>query len=223
MFFIGDHFVITVRHGKGSPLTAIRSEVEARPEFLELGPWAVVYSILDRIVDQYIAIASQFDIAIASLEANVFSEERRNMSKNIYFLKREVIEYRHAVEPLLLPMQRVYLESDSLIPKELIPFFGDLNDHLIRACETSAGLDALLTTVLQADLVHVQLRQNDDVRKISSWVALAAGPTMIAGIYGMNFHNIPELKWKYGYFIVLGLMASLTGFIFYKLKKSKWL
>lgn len=223
MLFIGDHFIVIVRHGEGTPLTTVRADLEHRPNFLSLGPWAVVHAVVDRIIDEYTKIATQFDIAIAKLESDVFSDERTTYSEEIYFLKREIIEYRHAIEPLTVPMQRMISETQAIVPKALVPFFRDINDHLSKACDNSSGLDSLLNAVLQADLAHIQLRQNEDVRKISGWVALTAGPTMLAGIYGMNFEHMPELQWKYGYPLMLVFTFSISGFIYYKLKKSGWL
>jgi magnesium transporter len=104
-----------------------------------------------------------------------------------------------------------------------MPFFRDTSDHLLQACEHASGLDSLITSVLEADLAHIQVQQNIDVRRISAWVALASGPTMIAGIYGMNFHHMPELSTKYGYYVVIGVMISLTAFLFRGFKKSGWL
>ncbi len=223
MFFIGESFIVIVRHGQGSPLIAVRSELEKRPEFLALGPWAVVHTVLDRVIDEYTHIAAQLALAIEELEISVFSESRKTYSKEIYFLKREIIEYRHAIEPLIIPMQKLTSEISKLIPTELLPFFRDINDHLVRACENASGLDLLLTTVFQADIAHIQLRQNDDVRKLSSWIGLAVIPTMVAAIYGMNFGNMPELRWEYGYFIIMGVTGALMLALYYKLKKSKWL
>jgi magnesium transporter len=114
-------------------------------------------------------------------------------------------------------------ESFKNLPEQIRPFFRDTFDHLQHACEHASGMDSLLTTVLQADLAHVQVRQNEDVRRISAWVALASGPTMIAGIYGMNFKHMPELATQYGYFAILGVMAALTTFLVYKFKKAHWL
>jgi magnesium transporter len=223
MLFVGSHFIVIVRHGEGTPLVTVRSELEHKPEHLSLGPWAVVHAVIDRIIDEYTKIATQFDIAIAKLEADVFSGKRTTFSEEIYFLKREIIEYRHAIEPLMFPMQKIISETQHMVPSSLVPFFRDVNDHLSKACDNSSGLDSLLNTVLQADLAHIQLRQNEDVRTISGWVAMTAGPTMLAGIYGMNFEHMPELHWKYGYALMLGMTFSLSGFVYYKLKKSGWL
>jgi magnesium transporter len=221
--FIEKDFIVIVRHGEGSPLATVRHEIEAKPEFLKLGPFAVLHAVLDRVIDEYTAIATELENDVINLETKVFGGKRQTFSQEIYFLKRELIEYRHAIEPLVMPLQKLLSETYSQIPEVLKPFFRDTLDHLQRACEHASGMDSLLTTALQADLAHVQMRQNEDVRKISAWVALAAGPTMVAGIYGMNFEFMPELSWKYGYPLVLGVVTALSSFLFYKFRKADWL
>jgi magnesium transporter len=179
--------------------------------------------VVDRVIDGYTAIATELENDVINIETKVFGGNRKTYSQEIYFLKREVIEYRHAIEPLVVPLQKIASDAFSSAPNQIKPFIRDTLDHLQHACEHASGMDSLLTTVLQADLAHVQVRQNEDVRRISAWVALAAGPTMIAGIYGMNFETMPELAWKYGYGMALGLIGVLSGYLFYKFKKSKWL
>lgn len=221
--FIDSHFIVIVRHGSGSPLSTVRHDFELNPEQAKLGPFAVLHAVIDRVVDGYTTIATELENDVISIEAKVFGGKRKTFSQEIYFLKREVIEYRHSIEPLLLPLQKLATNSFASAPDEIKPFFRDTIDHLQHACDHASGMDSLLTTVLQADLAHVQVRQNEDVRRISAWVALASGPTMIAGIYGMNFRHMPELSWKYGYGMVWGVIGLLTSYLFYKFKKSKWL
>lgn len=221
--FISDHFIVIVRHGEGSPLSSVRRDLEAKPELMALGPYAVLHAVLDRVIDEYITIAAALEQEVASLERKVFSGRRQTFSQDIYFLKREFIEFRHAIEPLVLPVQKVSGENSASVPDPLKPFFRDTLDHLMRACDHANGLDSLLTSVLQADLANVQVQQNIDVRKISAWVALAAGPTMIAGIYGMNFEHMPELSTRFGYPLVIGAMVSLTFFLFRRFKRADWL
>ena len=221
--FIENEFIVIVRHGEGSPLASVRHEIEAKPDFLKLGPYAVLHAVVDRVIDEYAVIAAELENDVINLETKVFGGKRQTFSQEIYFLKRELIEYRHAIEPLVVPLQKLVSEIYSQTPEVLMPFFRDTLDHLMRACEHASGMDSLLTTALQADLAHVQVRQNEYVRKISAWVALAAGPTMIAGIYGMNFEFMPELGWKYGYPLVLGVVTALSSFLFYKFRKADWL
>ena len=221
--FVEKEFIVIVRHGEGTPLVTVRNELEAKPDFLALGPFAVLHAVLDRVIDEYTSIATELENDVINLETKVFSGKRQTFSQEIYFLKRELIEYRHAIEPLVTPLQKLTSEIHAQTPEVLKPFFRDTLDHLLRACEHASGMDSLLTTALQADLAHVQVRQNEDVRKISAWVALAAGPTMIAGIYGMNFKFMPELEWRFGYPLVLAIVTSLSSFLFYKFKKAEWL
>ena len=223
MCFVDPHFIVIVRHGEGSPLATVRHEIEARPDFLTQGPFAVLHAVVDRVIDGYTSIAAELENDVIQLENKVFGGTRQTFSQEIYFLKREIIEYRHAIEPLVIPLQKLVSETYQPTPDLLKPFFRDTLDHLQRACEHASGMDSLLTSALQADLAHIQVRQNEDVRKISAWVALAAGPTMVAGIYGMNFDNMPELHWKYGYFFVLAVVTTFSCGLLYKFKKEKWL
>ncbi len=223
MCFIDSHFIVTVRHGEGHPLTSIRQDLEKKPELLQLGPYSVLHAVADRIIDGYRNIAQMLELEVVAVENKVFTGKRQTFSEEIYFLKREVIEFRHAIEPLIAPIHQLQSGSIAAVPEGIKPFFRDTADHLIQSCEQAAGLDSLISSVLQADLAHIQVQQNIDVRRISAWVALASGPTMIAGIYGMNFHNMPELSFKYGYYAVLGVMVALTGFLYRTFKRSGWL
>jgi len=223
MCFISDHFIVIVRHGEGHPLTTVRHDLEQKPELLKLGPFAVLHAVVDRIIDGYINIATALEEEVVGVENKVFSGKRKTFSQEIYFLKREIIEFKHSIEPLIIPLNKLTSESIPLLPTDIRPFFRDTLDHLTQACDHATGLDSLITSVLQADLAHIQVQQNTDVRRISAWVALASGPTMIAGIYGMNFEHMPELGTKYGYFIVLGVMVCLTGFLVRSFRKSGWL
>jgi magnesium transporter len=221
--FIGDHFIVVVRHGDGSALVNTRHQLEANPEQLAKGPYAVLHAIIDHSIDCYIDIAAELETDVMQVENKVFSGKRQTQSQDIYFLKREIIEFRHAIDPLLSPLQKLASEGSLHVNPTLLPFFRDTMDHLSRASDAAAGLDSLLTSALQADLAHVQVQQNADMRKITSYVALASVPTMVAGIYGMNFEFMPELGWKFGYPLVVGSLVLLTGILYRKFKKSEWL
>jgi magnesium transporter len=223
MCFISDHFIVIVRHGDGHPLSTVRHDLEQKSDLLKVGPYAVLHAVADRVIDGYRSIAVSLEQEVVGVENKVFSGKRQTFSQEIYFLKREIIEFRHAVEPLIIPLSKLSTGFVTSVPEQMKPFFRDTSDHLIQACEQASGLDSLITSVLQADLAHIQVQQNIDVRRISAWVALAAGPTMIAGIYGMNFRHMPELSTKYGYFVIIGVMIGLTGFLVRKFRKSGWL
>ena len=221
--FIGEHYIVVVRHGEGSPLTGVRNRLEQQPHLLAHGPYAVLHAIMDSVIDTYITITSELEKDVIEVEQSVFSDRKVYNSEKIYFLKRELLEFSHAIYPLLVPLQRLAVDFNDIVPDELAPFFRDTLDHLHSAIDIANGLDNLLTSALSADLAHVQVQQNEDMRKITSWVALAATPTMLAGIYGMNFDHMPELRWTFGYPLALGLMALVTGTLYYKFKKSGWL
>lgn len=140
--FISSHFIVTVRHGEGSPLASVRHDLELKPERLAFGPYAVLHAILDRVIDGYILIATSLESEVANLENRVFSGKLQTFSQDIYFLKREFIEFRHAIEPLTGPLQKVVGENFKSAPADLKPFFRDTLDHLQRACDTAAGLDS---------------------------------------------------------------------------------
>jgi magnesium transporter len=223
MCFIAEHFIVIVRHGEGHPLSTVRHDLEQKPELLSFGPYSVLHAVADRVIDGYTAIATALEEEVVGVENKVFSGKRQTFSQEIYFLKREIIEFKHAIEPLIFPINKLTSGAVTSVPEGLMPFFRDTSDHLLQACEHASGLDSLITSVLEADLAHIQVQQNIDVRRISAWVALASGPTMIAGIYGMNFHHMPELSTQYGYYVVIGGMVGLTLFLFRKFKKSGWL
>jgi magnesium transporter len=221
--FLNNQFIIIVRHGSGAPLATVRHELEMQPEFLAHGPFSVLHGVINRVIDEYTAIAAELEKDVVQIENEVFSASRKTVSKKIYSLKREVIEYRHALEPLIAPLQKLNSDTYQNLPEPLKPFFRDILDQSMRACEHASGMDSLLSAALQADLAQVQVQQNNDVRMISAWIALAAGPTMIAGIYGMNFEFMPELDWKFGYPTVLLVLLALTIFLYCKFRKSGWL
>lgn len=226
MLFIGDSFVVTVRHGAGSPLTDVRKRLEHDPDVLRHGPTAVLYAVSDAVVDKYIDVAAELQVDLEELEADVFAPVRRdtrNTAQAIYAFKREVMEFRRATGPLAEPMTRLQNPGVPFVHDEARPFFRDVDDHLTRANESVEGLDRLLSDILSAHLAQMGVRQNDDMRKISSWAALAAVPTMIAGIYGMNFEHMPELKWSFGYPAALLVMVALELWLYRLFKRRGWL
>ena len=221
--FVGRDFVISVRHGEGTELHSARLDLEKETAVLGHGPSAVVYTVCDRVVDGYEEVASQLEIDVDEVEESVFSPTRTHDSRRIYVLKRELAEVRRAVSPLREPMKRFATGSVPAVTQEAAPFFRDVSDHLARVADTVDTLDGLLSTAFDAHLARITVEQNEDMRKISAWVAIAAVGTLIAGIYGMNFTHMPELHWRYGYGFALALMV-VPGIVLYRLfKKSGWL
>jgi magnesium transporter len=221
--FIGDGFVITVRHGEGSALAKVRRDLEARPEFLSHGPTAVLHAVLDEIVDGYEPVIHGLDNDLSEVEAEVFTHERQNPAERIYLLKREVLDFRRNTSPLLEVLQELQLGRMPYIDPGLGAHFRDAHDHLIRVVSRVDTFGALLSDALNANLAQISVRQNDDMRRISAWVAIAAIPTMFGGIYGMNFEHMPELKSPAGYPIVLSLMIGLCLLAYWRLRKAGWL
>ncbi|MFB7172015.1 magnesium/cobalt transporter CorA [Streptomyces sp. NPDC056254] len=226
MLFIGDSFVVTVRHGEGAPLAAVRRRLEQESEVLRHGPTAVLYAVSDAVVDHYIEVAAELQSDLEELEAEVFApnaSDTKNTAARIYGFKRQVLEFRRATNPLLAPMDRLAFGQVPFVHEHARPFFRDVADHLTRASEHIEGLDRLLSDALAAHLAQTGLRQNDDVRKISAWAAIAAVPTMVAGIYGMNFDHMPELHRWWGYPGVLVLMAGVCLGLHRLFKRRGWL
>jgi magnesium transporter len=221
--FVGRDFVISVRHGEGTELHSARLDLEKKTSVLGHGPSAVVYTVCDRVVDGYEEVAGQLEIDVDEVEESVFSPTRTHDSRRIYVLKRELAEVRRAVSPLREPMKRFATGSVPFVTQESAPFFRDVTDHVIRVSEGIETLDSLLSTAFDAHLAKLSLQQNEDMRKISAWVAIAAVGTLVAGIYGMNFTDMPELRWHYGYYFALGLMATASLVLFRAFKKSGWL
>ena len=223
LLFVGERFLISVRHGEPTDLHGVRLDIEARPDLLSCGPGAALHAIVDRVVDDYEPVIAGIEDDIEEVEQEVFSPGRRNPAERIYELKREVIEFHRAVGPLVEPLRRLASGELSLVHEEVRAYFRDVYDHAVRADERSDGFRELLTGALEANLAQVGARQNDDVRRISAVVALLAVPTMMAGIYGMNFEHMPELEWKLGYPLVILVMLTVCGVMYRAFKRSGWL
>ncbi|MET9887196.1 magnesium and cobalt transport protein CorA [Streptomyces sp. NPDC006430] len=226
MVFIGDSFVVTVRHGEGAALAAVRHRLEQDPEVLRHGPTAVLYAVSDAVVDHYIEVAAELQADLEELEAEVFAPnatETKNTAARIYAFKRQVLEFRRATNPLLQPMDRLAFGNVPFVHGHAQPFFRDVADHLTKASEYIEGLDRLLSDALAAHLAQMGVRQNDDMRKISAWAAMAAVPTMVAGIYGMNFDHMWELRQSWGYPVVLVVMAAVCLGLHRLFKTRGWL
>jgi len=223
LVFLGEDYIITVRHGEGSGLHEVRERLERDPEQLARGPGAVLHAIMDRVVDDYAPALRGLEVDVDQIEEEVFSSQRTNPAERIYHLKREVIEFIRATAPLIHPLDRLAGGHYAQVQPEVTTYFRDVNDHILRVHETLEGMRDLLTSVLDANLAQVGVRQNEDVRKISAWVAILAVPTAVAGIYGMNFEHMPELTWTWGYPAALVFMASVCSILYWRFKRAGWL
>jgi magnesium transporter len=230
MVFTGRRFVITVRHGGHGSLRSLRHRLEDNPELLAKGPSAVLHAIADQIVDDYLAVTDAVQDDIDEVEIDVFSasdgkgkSSRGGDAGRIYQLKREVMEFKRAVSPLLRPMQLLSERPMRLIDPEIQKYFRDVADHVVRVHEQVVGFDDLLNSILQANLAQATVAQNEDMRKITAWAAIFAVPTMITGIYGMNFDHMPELHWRYGYPVVLATTLAICVAIHRGFRRNGWL
>jgi magnesium transporter len=225
MVFTGHDFVITVRHGGHGSLGPLREGLETVPGQLSKGPSAVLHAITDHVVDEYLAVTSAVQADIEEVETDVFADHRGRSSDvgRIYQLKRELLELKRAVAPLGGPLQRLAEDRLPGIDADLRTYFRDAADHLARSTEQVNAFDELLNSILQANIAQVTMAQNEDMRKISAWVAVLAVPTMICGLYGMNFEHMPELRWTYGYPLALGVMAVVCFAIHRGFRRNGWL
>lgn len=219
--FVAPDFVITVRHGDAD-LASVRERLEGRPDLLEKGPGAVLYAIVDHVVDRYMEAVHGFDEDVREVELQVFGEGQ-NPTERIYKLEREVLEFQAAATPLGEALEELCSRDFAVVPEALHEYFRDVEDHLRRVSGRIENFRQLLDSALEANLTQVSMRQNEDMRKISAWVAIGVVPTMIAGIYGMNFEHMPELGWSFGYPMVLGLIATVCLFLYWRFKRAGWL
>jgi len=183
----------------------------------------VLHAILDTVIEAYLPVLAGIDNDIAEVEEQVFSTDRSSPTQRIYELKREVLEFRKAVLPLEAVMDTLARSEHPVLNDELRRYFIDTEDDLKRAADQLHTESELLTSALEANLTQVGIRQNEDMRKMSAWVAILAVPTMVAGIYGMNFEHMPELESRYGYWVVLGLIGLACLALYRTFKRSGWL
>jgi len=220
--FIGNGYVIAVRQGEASELAPARQRLEERPDLLEMGPAAAVWAILDKVVDDYRPVVEGIETDIEEVEDDIFAR-RGDSTQRIYFLKREVIEFHRAVAPLLGPLEQLERGAFPQINPRLQSFFRDVADHARRADETVMSQRELLTSVLEANLALLSVRQNEVVRAISAWAAIIAVPTFLASVYGMNFEYMPELDARAGYPIAVAVMAACVIVLHRFFKRIEWL
>jgi magnesium transporter len=220
LIFVNRDFVVTVRHGQ-SRLHDVRLEVEQRPDLLRFGTGAVLYAIVDRIVDEYEPVVQAVEGDIQQVEHDMFSPERSNPAERIYAMEREVLDLQRAIMPLAPAVDK--LARGAFIHPELRTYFRDVHDHLLRTAGRIESFRVLLSSALQANLTQATVRQNEDMRKISAWVAILAVPTGVAAIYGMNFSDMPELHWRFGYPAALILIVCISLVLYWRFRRSGWL
>jgi magnesium transporter len=220
--FVGEKFIVTVRHGE-APIDEVHDRLDARPDGVRQGPSAVLYAIVDRVLDTYRPVIEQLDAEVADLEAQLFEPGSHNLSERIYRLNRRVLELYSAIRRLDDPVGRLATGPDPVIPDAMRPYFRDEHDHVVRGISVTENLRELLESVLSTNISQASYRQNDDVRKISAWAAIIAAPTLISGIYGMNFEHMPELTWTFGYPLAIGLMIVVCVVLYWRFRRAGWL
>ncbi|MDQ0759887.1 magnesium and cobalt transport protein CorA [Streptomyces canus] len=224
MVFAGEDFVITVRHGSHGSLGPLREELESDPQQLAKGPAAVLHAIADHVVDDYLDVTDSMQSDIDLVETAVFADNGARVDPGrIYQLKRELLELKRAVVPLSRPLEELSTRPIHVVAPEIQAYFRDVSDHLLRAKEQIAAFDELLNSILQAHLAQVTVSQNEDMRKITAWAAVIAVPTMVCGVYGMNFDHMPELHWTFGYPLVMGVIAVACGVLYRGFRRNGWL
>jgi magnesium transporter len=221
--FVGADFLVAVRHGQASALSEVRRDLEARPDRLACGPSAVLHAIVDRVVDDYLPVLEGIDNDIEEVEEQVFSRAGANPVERIYNLKREVLDFHRATVPLVDPVERLAEGKVPNVHRTIQPYFRDVHDHLVRVTERVVADRDLLNSVLEANLTQVGIRQNEDMRKISAWVAIGVVPTLLAGIYGMNFRHMPLLEHRAAFPIMVGAMAAVAVGLFALFRRRNWL
>ena len=222
--FVGSRYVVSVRHGASLSYADVRTRCEAQPQLLAKGPGFVLHAIMDFVVDQYFPIVDALEDDLEALEEAIFNERiTRDSTMRIYTLKRDLLEIKRGVSPLVDICNRLMRSDLDLIPDDARPYFRDVYDHAIRINEKIDGLRELLGTALEANLSLTTIAQNEATKRITGWAAIFAIPTMIAGVYGMNFAVMPELQWRWGYPAVMAVTVTLCGLLYYRFKRSGWL
>ena len=228
--FVGEDFVVTVRHGEASELGRVRGRLEDDPELLRLGSEAVLYAVLDQVVDDYAPVVAGLENDIDEIEVEVFSGNA-GVSRRIYELSREVIEFQRAIKPLPGIVGRLIAGVDKYnVDPELQRYLRDVQDHAIRVVEQVDGFRELLQNILSVNLTletkalsETGMAQNEEVKKISAWAAILFAPTLVGTVYGMNFGHMPELHWTFGYPFALALMLLVSVSLYLVFKRRGWL
>lgn len=222
--FIGPRYVVSVRHGKSPSYQTVRLRCQSNPNLLAQGTDFVLYAIMDFVVDQYFPVLDELEDEVEQLEKFIFGEKGRgDVTRRIYRLKRQLIGLKRAISPLVDVCNRLVRFDNRLVGDQTRPYFRDVYDHVVRINETADSLRELLTGALEANLSLVGIRQNEVMKGLAAWAAILALPTMMAGIWGMNFDGMPELKETWGYPLALGTMFGGAGVLFWNFRRIGWL
>jgi magnesium transporter len=222
--FLGQRFLVTVRHGASLSYAAARARCEQTPQLLSQGPSFGLYAVIDAIVDNFFPIVESFQDSLRELEDEIFNDDYdRETTKALYRLKRELVTLRLAVSPLQDILNQLMRFHPELVKEDVRLYFRDVFDHAVRMTDAINTQSEMLTAALQLNLSLVSLNQNDVVKRLAGWAGLLTIPTLIASVYGMNFDHMPELHWRYGYEIIVGFTMVLCAVVYWRLKKNKYL
>ncbi len=222
--FIGDGYVLTVRRGAREGFAGVRRRTEQEPNLLKHGPAYVLYALMDAVVDRYFPLVDALNDEIECIEERIFSgQTTRAQIQALYGLKHKLTILKHATGPMLEVTSKLY---GGRVPRRcegLHDYFRDVHDHLVRLNQSIDSLRDMVTTATAVNLSLIQIQENEVTKRLAAWAALLAVPTMIAGIYGMNFRSMPELEWDLGYPIVMGVIIAIDAYLAYRFRKAKWL
>ena len=222
--FVGRNYILSVRSGVEKGFQDVRARCENEPELLRRGPGYVLYALMDAVVDRYFPLLQGVEIELERIEEQIFAAAlpRANIEA-LYSLKQRLMIFRHAVAPLLESIGNIYGARVPAVCAGMQDYFRDISDHLQRLSQTIESIRESASTAISVNLSFITLQESETMKRLAAYAALIGVPTLIVGIYGMNFDNMPELHWRYGYALLWGLMAALDGYIFYLLRKAKWL
>ncbi len=225
--FCKPNAIVVIRRGEPVPLDAVRTRLEANPDTLADGPVSVLHAVIDEVVDRYHDCLVGLDDDVNEIELDVFAEqrmgERSQLVERIYFLQREILQLHRAIHPLATALGHISADPIVADDDHWAPYYRDVHDHLLRQDDQLQGIREVIGAALTAHSSQMSLRQNEDMRRISAWVAIAAVPTMIAGIYGMNFTHMPELDSRVGYPAALAVMALICIGLYRRFRRIGWL
>ena len=222
--FVGPRYLLSVRHTSSHAHTDVRTRCEANPVLLGQGSAFAMYALMDFVVDQYFPVIDLLEGDMEQLEEEIFSAKfDRSVTEQIYILKRRMIEVKRAILPLVDVCNQLLRFDQALIPEPTRPYFRDVYDHVVRLNEMTDTLRDLLSAALEANLAMVSVAQSEISKRLASYGAIIAVPTMIAGVYGMNFEHMPELKETWGYPAVLGVIVTVCSVLYWRFRKSGWL
>lgn len=223
-FFVGSNFLVSVRHGSSIGYIDVRARCESSPHLLRKGPGFALYAVMDSIVDQYFPVIDVLEDDLTAIEEKIFHEKfRRDTTAKIYKLKRQLLDVKRAVSPLIDICNRLMRFDLKMIDDDTRPYFRDVYDHAIRINEVVDSSRELLSAALEANLSMISISQSEVSKRFAGWAALIGIPTMVAGIYGMNFRFMPELEWPWGYPLVVTITVAICVFLYFRFKRAGWI